>query len=136
MRYYQSVPHKDPLHKVKLEIGRVIEFWLPLNDDPRKHKSRPCVVLNDDEDNLQVCFCPCTSEVHRLKEYPFSFIVKAKSDEGLEMNLKKDSILVIERISSIDKNIVGKDYRLFGKAPDAIISRILLAKDACERKKR
>ena len=104
----------------------IIEVWdvvivpaFPNQENSSQYTSRPAIILEDLQDEVSIF--PITKKLKQKERYKYCFIVKKDSEEGKEMGLQFDSLIVLDREVSVSK------YRLLskiGSCPESIIDRI------------
>lgn len=91
----------------------------PNQEDSKLSTTRPCIIIEDLQD--QVVICPITKQLSQKDRYEYSFVVEKNSLEGKAMGLSFDSLIVVDREAVLEKLRLHKKI---GECPDSIIEKI------------
>lgn len=110
---------EESMHNIKR--GSLVYALFPNEENNGEDFSvKLCIILN--EELKCAFFVPCTSQVHQDYRYEMSFIIKKDSPEGKQMNLKNDSLVIIDRFDKLPISIIRSIHK--GTTPESILKRI------------
>lgn len=99
------------------DVANVPAF--PNQENIREVTARPVIIIEDLVD--EVLLCPITKQLHQANRYKYTIMVKKDSQEGIQMGLTFDSLIVLDRSISLKKiRLAGK----IGLCPQNIIEQI------------
>lgn len=91
----------------------------PNQENLREVTARPAIIIEDLQDEVSVCCL--TKQLHQVANYKYAFVVKKDSEEGRQMGLTFDSLVVLDRIITLKKlRLTG----VIGTCPQSIVEKI------------
>lgn len=104
----------------------VFEIWdvvnipaYPNQENYHQTTARPAIIIEDFQD--EVLICPLTKQLHQEKKYRYTLKVLKNSNEGIQMGLTFDSLIVLDRTASLKKFRLAQKT---GSCPQSIIDKI------------
>ena len=92
----------------------------PNQEDNHQTTARPAIIIEDLQD--QVVICPITKQLQQEQNYQYTIKVLKDSDEGRQMGLTFDSLIVLNRTATLKK--IRLIYPPIGSCPQSIIDKI------------
>lgn len=91
----------------------------PNQENLREVTARPAIIIEDLQDEVSVCCL--TKQLHQAANYKYAFVIRKDSEEGRQMGLTFDSLVVLDRILPLKKlRLTG----IIGTCPESVIERI------------
>jgi hypothetical protein len=91
----------------------------PNQENFREVTARPAIIIEDLQDEVSVCCL--TKQLHQATKYKYAFVVKEDSEEGKQMGLTFDSLIILDRIFQFKKfRLAG----VIGTCPQSIVDKI------------
>lgn len=95
--------------------------YFPHRENKEEGEARWVILL---ENHIStVLIVPLTKQVHQIKHYPKSFLIKKDSAEGRQMGLLHDSLVLVERVTDMSHFVISKATQK-GVCPDEILDKI------------
>lgn len=106
----------------KFKVGSITATKsFPNQEDNTKCTSRPIVILQDL--GTHVLVCPYTKQVQQAFRYKYVKHILKDTDEGRSIDIKFDSILVIDRAVKLNKNSIANIE--FACCPEPLLNELL-----------
>lgn len=106
----------------ELSLGDVIVIWYPHREDRQKGEPRWAIITEDLGDEFVIV--PMSKQIHQQCLYPNSFIIERYSNDGVDMDLLYDSLIIPDRAQRFKKKFL-KVIEKKGKCNDETLDRIL-----------
>jgi hypothetical protein len=90
------------------------------NQENKGFSNKLCIVF-DTEFNCAY-LVPCTTKTNQEWRYKKHFEIKKNSPEGIQMKLKEDSMIIIDRMDPMPYNIIKDEHD--GNVPENILLKI------------
>lgn len=109
---------------LQIKRGSLVYLLFPNEESKGKDFSvKLAIVLSINDSSIECAMVPCTSQTHQIHRYDMSFIIKKNSTEGKSMNLKSDSIIIVDRfLANVPIAIIQSIHN--GIAPESVLIRI------------
>jgi len=91
----------------------------PNQENEKETTARPAIVIEDLQD--EVLLCPVTKQVYQAANYKYTIYVDKDSDDGKQMGLTFNSIIVLDRFATLKKIRLSP---VIGSCTDNIIVQI------------
>jgi hypothetical protein len=91
----------------------------PNLEDQKEFTARPVIIIEDLQDEVSVCCL--TKQLHQASNYKYAFVIRKDSEEGQQMGLTFDSLVVLDRILTLKKRRLSG---IIGTCPQSIIERV------------
>lgn len=91
----------------------------PNQEDTKEVTARPAIIIEDLQDEVSVCCL--TKQLHQAANYKYAFVIRKDSEEGQQIGLTFDSLVVLDRILTLKKlRLTG----IIGTCPQSVVERI------------
>ena len=88
----------------RIRQGNIVKVPFPFTEDPSLSKQRPALVIFPGTDMSILAFM--TTQISQIRNHPFNVGIKMDGANGL----KKDSFVVLEKITTLDNNLIRGLY--------------------------